>query len=202
MSLRSVGDGSLVARVGKGGDVAFAELARRYGWLIARATRWAPAGLTREDLRQEALIGLFDACRVYDPGRGAFSTIAGACIRYHVIGAHFAATRPKRRILTDALSLDVCSAEGPENVVLGELLPAPEGADPARVVELREELRELAAARRWRAGVPRLGKGRLYSDEQVAQAVGLVREGATLTHAAAAVGASIMTVSRWVRKAA
>jgi transposase len=42
----------------------------------------------------------------------------------------------------------------------------------------------------------------VYSDEQVAQAVALVREGATLTHAAAAVGASIMTVSRWVRKAA
>ncbi|WP_372518089.1 sigma factor [Solirubrobacter ginsenosidimutans] len=41
--------------------------------------------MTREDLRQEALIGLLEACRDFDSGRGhAFDKFASTCVYYAV----------------------------------------------------------------------------------------------------------------------
>lgn len=67
---RSEPDGALAGRAARGDSVAFAELARRYDDLIGYGTRMPAWGHDREDERQEALIGLFEACRAFDPARG------------------------------------------------------------------------------------------------------------------------------------
>jgi RNA polymerase sigma-H factor len=141
-------DEVLAQRAGAGDERAFGELARRYRGLIVYVTRRAPSGLSRDDLRQEALIGLFEACRAHDPSKGAFAQMAGACVRHRVWRAQLHARRAKHRVLTDALGLD--HRDGPagdgEQLTIAERLPARDGVDPALVVEWRERLAELAAA--------------------------------------------------------
>jgi RNA polymerase sporulation-specific sigma factor len=141
-------DDALALRAGAGDEWAFGELADRYRGLIGLVSRRPPSGLSRDDLRQEALIGLFEACRAHDPGKGAFAQMAGACVRHRVWRARRHARRAKHRVLTDALGLD--HRDGPagdgEQLTIAERLPARDGVDPALVVEWRERLAELAAA--------------------------------------------------------
>ena len=105
-------------------------------------------------------------------------------------------------MLSEALGLDYRRVGDDEQATIAERLPAPDGVDPARVVELREELRERVAARRWREQQARRSGRRLYSDEQIAHALALVEAGKTFREAGAAVGAKHTTVMRWRRRAA
>jgi hypothetical protein len=73
MSLCAVTDAFLAVRAAAGDEAAFAELARRYRPLICSVTQRPPLGAEIEDLRQEALIGLFEACRAHDPAKGRFA---------------------------------------------------------------------------------------------------------------------------------
>jgi DNA-directed RNA polymerase specialized sigma subunit len=84
---RSEPDGVLAGQAARGDGVAFAELARRYGDLIGYCTHMPAWGHDREDERQEALIGLFEACRVFDPARGTFGAIATVRVRSRVRNA-------------------------------------------------------------------------------------------------------------------
>jgi RNA polymerase sporulation-specific sigma factor len=143
-------DAALAARASRGDGEAFAELAGRYRPLIAFVTRWPPRGMTREDLRQEALIGLFEACRGHDPARGAFDKLAGQCVRNRVWTAIRNASTRKQAILIDALSLD--HRAGPdgdgEELTIAERVPGPTSHDPAVIAEARERVAEVAAALR------------------------------------------------------
>jgi RNA polymerase sigma factor (sigma-70 family) len=149
VTLRSATDAALAARASRGDGEAFAQLAGRYRGLIAYVTRWPPRGMTREDLRQEALIGLFEACRAHDPERG-FDKLAGRCVRNRVWTAIRDAGAHKQRVLSDALGLDQrAGAEGDrEEPTIAERLPARDGHDPATIAEARERLAELAVALR------------------------------------------------------
>jgi RNA polymerase sigma factor (sigma-70 family) len=148
MNVGGLSEDTLARRSAHGDDRAFAELARRYRGLIMAVTRWPGRGVTREDLRQEALIGLFQACRAHDPSKGSFGKLAGACVRNRVWRAQAHAARAKHRVLTDALGLDHrngVDGDG-EQLTIAERLPARDGVDPARVVEARERLAEISAA--------------------------------------------------------
>jgi DNA-directed RNA polymerase specialized sigma24 family protein len=59
VSLELVRDEFLAARASLGDGAAFAELARRYHRLLCAASTCPPPGVEFEDLRQEALIGLW-----------------------------------------------------------------------------------------------------------------------------------------------
>src|SRR5512133_576304 len=144
MTLRTVSDELLARRARAGDDAAFAEFARRHASLIGYMSRWAPPGLAREDMRQEALIGLFDACRAFDPARGSLGTIVGLCVRHRIAYAHRAATALKRTIVSDAVGLDHPVSADAGELTIADCVAAPDGTDPARVVELRDELRERA----------------------------------------------------------
>src|SRR3954447_13549059 len=157
MHPRSLDDPTLAARAANGDSDAYAELARRYAGLIRQATRHPAYGLTREELRQEALLGLFEACRAYEPGgRHRFGGVATVRVRHRVTEARKIAGRLKHRLLTEALGIDH-PARGQQARSFSEQL-ASDREDPARIVELREELRELATRplarrdRRLRAG--------------------------------------------------
>jgi RNA polymerase sigma factor (sigma-70 family) len=196
MSLRAVSDGFLAARTAEGDSVAFAELARRYRPLIVHVTRRRELGLDVEEARQEALLGLFQACLKHDPARGRFEGLASLRVRSRVRNARIDARRPSRRILTEAYR----HGDDPTRQ-LAERAAAPEGSDPARVVELRDELRERAERARCKTDAPGGDLRRRYSDQQIAHALALIAEGRTLKQTALAVGAPADRVARWVTRA-
>src|SRR3954451_4530131 len=138
MSLESVSDRYLARRAATGDGAAFAELARRYEPLLGAAAHAGPEGGEADDARQHALIGLFVACRVTD-GQRSFAGIAKVNVRWELARARRDAATRKHRVLTHALR-DETPAAGAAG-----WLPAPAICDPARIVELREQLRERAA---------------------------------------------------------
>jgi transposase-like protein len=192
MSLDVVSDRYLAARAANGDGFAFAELARLYRRLIWSAAQFPPAGVGSEDLRQEALLGLLETCQRHDPAKGAFAALARLNVRQRVNRARFAAVARKHRVLSDAIADPPRDAdEQTEEIV--ERIAAPEGTDPARVVELRDALREHARAR------ARDGRRR-YSDDQLTRALALIAGGKTIKETAFAVGATRDSVAKWVRR--
>jgi transposase-like protein len=192
MSLCAVSDAFLAAHAAKGDGAAFGELARRYRPLIRRASWNPPAGVEVEDLRQEALLGLLATCFSHDPRKGAFAALARRNVRQRVNRARYAATARKHLVLNQALR----DGDQPSRS-LEEGRPAPQGWNPAVVVELRDTLRERVELARQ----PRPDGRRRYSDEQITRALALLAEGRTIKQAAFAVGASREQVKRWADRA-
>lgn len=140
---RSMTDATLAAPVLAGDGQAFAELAHRYRELIGFTTRNPAEGHDVDDERQEALLALREACRIYNPARGSFGAIATVRVRSRVWNSR------RNRILTDALHLEHRAVEEDESdSTLADTIADREGTDPARVIELREELRERMIRRR------------------------------------------------------
>jgi transposase-like protein len=190
MSLGTISDAFLAAHAAGGDDAAFAELARRYRPLIGYYSSGPPAGIDMDDLRQSALLALFETCSRHDPAKGSFRALAKRNVRGRVNAARVQARTIKHRLLSDA------TRDGDEpGLWLEARLAAPAGSDPLRAVELRDELREYAERTR------KVDRRRRYTDEQAARAVALVAEGKTLKEAAFAVGASRDRVARWVQQA-
>ncbi|MDA0160646.1 hypothetical protein OM076_10250 [Solirubrobacter ginsenosidimutans] len=160
--------------------------------------------MSHEDQRQEALIGLFEACRAHDPSKGDFGAIATVCIRRKVWSAKYKQQSHRHRILTEAVGLE--HRKTPDAPTIAERLPAGAASDPAMVIELRDELRERAAnyrpPRPRRKPNPSPIPARRYTPEEIATAVRLVGEGRTQREAAAAIGATHHSVQRWLREAA
>ncbi|MGH2945814.1 MAG: sigma-70 family RNA polymerase sigma factor [Solirubrobacteraceae bacterium] len=84
------------------------ELLRRYEPLVQGTLRRMrlPARVDREDIAQEARIGLLRATLEWRPGRAPFAAYAARCIRNRVIMVLNNAGRHKHRVLNDARSLD------------------------------------------------------------------------------------------------
>jgi DNA-binding transcriptional MerR regulator len=203
MSLELVRDEFLAARASRGDGAAFAELARRYRPLLVSASIDPPPGVEFDDLRQEALLGLFEACRRKartpdGPGLAGFAWFARRYVRWRVMKARTHARTRKHHVLSHATVRD---DEAWRRVELS--VPAPAASDPAVVVQLRDELRELAHRPSLRAlpGVRGDDGRRRYSDEQIERALALIAEGKTLKEAAFAVGARTDQIARWAKRA-
>jgi DNA-binding transcriptional MerR regulator len=203
MSLELVRDEFLAARASGGDGAAFAELARRYRRLLVSASMDPPPGVEFDDLRQEALLGLFEACRRKartpdGPGMARFAWFARRYVRWRVARACEHARTRKHHVLSRA-TLKV--EEAWQRIELS--VPTPAASDPAVVVVLREQLRELANRPSLRAlpGVRCDDGRRRYSDEQIERALALIGEGKPLKEAAFAVGASSDQVARWAKRA-
>jgi DNA-directed RNA polymerase specialized sigma subunit len=160
MSLRTISDAFLAARAADGDEAAFAELAYRYRRLLDHMSAGPPAGVDVDDLRQAALLGLLDTCYRHDPAKGAFAALAKRNVRQRVNRARAHARTLKHRPLSEA----VRDGDDPTRW-LTERLAAPAGTDPARRVELHDELREYAHRTR------KIDRRRRYSDEQITQAL-------------------------------
>jgi RNA polymerase sporulation-specific sigma factor len=84
------------------------ELVRRYEPLVQRAVwglklrQWCE----REDLAQEARLGLITAMREWRPERGAFPAFAQRCVKNQALLAVISASRHKHRVLNLATSLE------------------------------------------------------------------------------------------------
>jgi len=139
----------------QGDRVAIEQLLRCYERLIWRVV-WSlhlPPGCEREDLAQEARIGLLAAIRAWRPERGPFPAFASHCVRIQALLAVKAAARHKHQFLTRAVSLnheyggDVTSSGEPRALALLDALPATgTGTDPEMRLLVSEQLRAFVAA--------------------------------------------------------
>lgn len=75
---------------------------RGIAYKIAR-DYYAP-GCDQDDMRQEALVALWEATGIHDPAKGRFPTFAAVVIRRHLINIVRAATCEKRNAQTVPLS--------------------------------------------------------------------------------------------------
>lgn len=84
------------------------EIVRRYEPLVQRVV-WKlrlPPGCEREDLAQEARVGLLAAIRAWRPERGPFPAFADRCMSNQALLALKAMTARKHQLLSRAVSLD------------------------------------------------------------------------------------------------
>ncbi len=131
-------DDAVLLTAYQNGNMAAAEiLLDRYKSIARReASRLYLPGGDREDLLQEAMIGLLFALRGFEPDRGTqFSTFATLCIRRQLWKALDAQQRDRQKALNTAVSLDGISAEEDENGRNGEtfLQAASDSQNPERI---------------------------------------------------------------------
>lgn len=108
---------ALAERARAGERQALAELVERLEGVVRLAVRpyWLVAGGDREDLMQEARLGLLRALRHWRPERRGFLAFAFLCVRRQMAASLREYGRRKHRLLTEALylSLDAAREPGP-----------------------------------------------------------------------------------------
>lgn len=140
----------------RGDDQALHELLRRYEPLIQRIV-WKlklPPSVDRDDLAQEARIGLLAAIRAWNPPRGPFPAFADRCASNQALLAIQSACRHKHKLLTRAIPLDgpQASAADPTdnrpNLTLLDTIADGSNArtNPETHLLIREELDALVGA--------------------------------------------------------
>ena len=139
----------------RGGDpAAERELLRRYEPLVQRVV-WQlrpPPGCEREDLAQEARLGLAAAIREWQPERGPFPAFADRCVSNQALLALETGCRHKHQLLSRAASLYAqIATTGTANnrpITLLDVLPAPCDArtDPESWLLVREQLSSVLRA--------------------------------------------------------
>lgn len=140
------GEQELLVRARQGDAAATTELITRYRTLAAsKARNYFLLGSDADDVVQEAMIGLYQAVRDYDPTRSpSFRAFAELCMTRSILTAIRASHRFKHSPLTSSLSLDSPStAPGTEGLTLADLVPAVESDDPAHTVISAQQLRAL-----------------------------------------------------------
>ncbi len=136
-------DAELVRRLRAGDEAALIELLDRYrGFARGRARSYFLVGADREDLMQEAMIGLYKAVRDFDEEVGApFRGFAEMCITRQILSAIKAATRHKHGPLNTYVSTSA-AAPGEETTV-ADTLPTGASSDPAELVISAERIQAL-----------------------------------------------------------
>jgi RNA polymerase sigma factor (sigma-70 family) len=147
-------ESALLAAAQRDDERAQTELLRRFDPLVHATLRpmRLPQRVDRDDIVQEARIGLLCAMRAWRPGRAAFPAFAARCIRNRVIMVLNNAGRQKHRILNGAYSLDapIQHTVGGRRLDGSGLASCHElpgtGPDPEAIVLMREQLAAVLAA--------------------------------------------------------
>jgi RNA polymerase sporulation-specific sigma factor len=108
--------------------------------IVGVAHMYFAPGLTLDDLRQEATIGVWEAIVGYQPGAVPFGSFAELCARRKVITAVKTATRMKHGALNQA-ARHAQNDEG-EVVDITDLCESGD-ASPLERMEMREDLRQI-----------------------------------------------------------
>lgn len=142
------GETELILRAREGDATALAVLLDRYRWLARSKSRsYFVLGADREDVVQEAMIGLYTAVRDFVPERGvSFRTFAEVCVSRSVLTAVKRGARHKHGPLNRALRLEAPAstlAHDHDGPTLAELVPAVAAADPLAEVIAGEQLTAL-----------------------------------------------------------
>ena len=107
-------DEALCSLAASGDRIAEEALVMRYNRLGRVCARpYFLAGGDSEDLIQEGMVGLLNAIREYDPGKGSsFRTYAETCIRNRILSAIRAAARDKHTPLNHYVSYETPLLDG------------------------------------------------------------------------------------------
>lgn len=107
-------DEALCSLAASGDRIAEEALVIRYNRLVRVCARpYFLAGGDSEDLIQEGMVGLLNAIREYDPGKGSsFRTYAETCIRNRILSAIRAAARDKHTPLNHYVSYETPLLDG------------------------------------------------------------------------------------------
>jgi RNA polymerase sporulation-specific sigma factor len=145
--VEEAGDVDLLARARSGDDRALYALLERYrDYARSKARSYYLAGSDRDDVVQEALIGLFKAIRDYDLDQDTpFRAFAELCISRQILTAIKTANRNKHSALNRSISLDAPVRPRDERVggSVGETLEASRLSDPAELVMSAEAIEEI-----------------------------------------------------------
>ena len=136
---------------------AVEELLRRYEPLVRAVVARVrpPYGCDREELAQDARLGLLGAIRAWQPDRGPFGAFAARCARGQVIKALDRAGARKHQLLSRAVSLDPPSSRWAAGDPAGEVsraslydvIPSNSRLDqPVAMLLAREELDRVLTA--------------------------------------------------------
>lgn len=133
-------DADLAAAVQSGDAAAFDALATRHRGLVrATSRRYFIVGGDRDDLEQEALIGLYKAARDFRADHHvAFRSFAELCVNRQVMTAIKAANRKKHQPLNRSRSLTAPTVDGHDDDGHELAVPDP-SADPlAQLLSVEE----------------------------------------------------------------
>ncbi|MCL6516818.1 sigma-70 family RNA polymerase sigma factor [Alicyclobacillus sp.] len=148
-ALAVLSDEALVQAYRDGCGQALVILFERYRpFMQWKARLYYLNGGDREDLEQEARIGLYEAIESYRPGGPPFGPFARMCITRQILQAVKIANSGKHRLLNTAISLDApVRGEQDEERALGDLIADPRMPNPADVIEARAYLAGIREAR-------------------------------------------------------
>jgi RNA polymerase sporulation-specific sigma factor len=148
LRLAGADDDELAARAQAGHARAEHLLLQRHRRLAASMRRsYFLVGADREDVEQEAMIGLVKAIRDYRPGAASFRVFAEVCVTRQVASAIKAATRHKHRALDGYLSLTPDGGSDPGGApALAQALRRCSAPDPVDHVVVAERTAALAVA--------------------------------------------------------
>lgn len=134
---------TLIMRAHAGDKEAARELIERFTGLAAFIAReYFVQGADEDDTRQEAVIGIWNAIRSWQPGYAASAkSFVTLCIRRHLATCALTGSRGKHRPLTE--STRVITNEYGEPLDAVDALPT-HGADPLDILLRREQLAELS----------------------------------------------------------
>lgn len=119
-------------------DAAVTLISRYLPLVRSRASAFASAGDSFEDLCQEGAIGLLAAMRGYDPEKSSFATFARLCIDRVLISAERLKTRRKNIPENSIIAID-----GDEDDNLNEKLSSGDVNDPEAIIIRREDYMRL-----------------------------------------------------------
>jgi RNA polymerase sporulation-specific sigma factor len=149
VALSRLGDLELVARYQSGCEDALTAILERYRrFARSKARGYFLVGADRDDVEQEALIGLYKAARDFRPEHeSSFRAFADLCITRQIITAIKAATRHKHQALNQYVSISGGRPDddGGERPVDELLRPHHHGLDPADELVAAERLRATRA---------------------------------------------------------
>lgn len=133
-SKKSLTDDELVFRAANGDDAAMALLIATVTPIArAKASGFASARVSGDDLVQEGMLGFLDAVKTYDASKGSpFRAYAEVCINNRIVSAVRTSFNNKNAALSNAVTYE------PEKVD-----EADSGADPANIVSEKEDSEHL-----------------------------------------------------------
>ncbi|KQU25093.1 sigma-70 family RNA polymerase sigma factor [Priestia megaterium] len=139
-------DEEIVQAFQKGDEYAFNVLIKKYDYLVCSKVKgYFLVGGNREDLLQEARLGLYKAARDFKTeGMSSFRGFANLCITRQLVTALKASARQKHSPLNNALSLNIPRNSRPleDDMILMEMLPHPRAVSPEQAAVERENKRE------------------------------------------------------------
>jgi RNA polymerase sporulation-specific sigma factor len=139
-------DEEIVQEFQQGDDDAFNVLVKKYEYLVCMKVKmYFLLGGDREDLLQEAKLGLYKATRDFKiEGKSSFRGFAELCITRQLITVIKAGNRQKHSPLNNALSLNISrnSKRAEDDITLMEMLPHPHAVIPEKAAVESENKRE------------------------------------------------------------